>query len=305
MSPMRLKPMVKAFLEWAELALAAGTVAAYEHQLKKFIKHVGNLDVSKLKPSHLTAWAKTWHEAQAVVRMLNWAVHEAKLIAANPYANVKLPAREERQRIMRPADMTRLIRSAQPSGRRFLLALRETYARPQEIRAACWDELQAEDPLQPIEQALREGRALIVLREYKDRKRRKQANKPRILLVSKRLGRLILRLQKGRKADPHIFLNSDNEAWTNNAVRCLMRRLRKRNGIQPDKHGETIVAYSFRHSMATLASSKGIKDRTLADLLGHVETRTTARYQHLDVIHLRDALERIRKESKEKDKKAG
>lgn len=293
---LNLRQLIDKFLDWATEALAAGTVAAYSHQLEKFVKDVGNKRVSVLKPCHLTAWAKSWHEFQAVVRMCNWAVREAKLMKANPFAGLKAPGREERQRIMSPADMTKVLRSSSRPGRDFLLALRETYARPQEIRAVCWDDLQSEDVLTPIDQALREGRALIVLREYKDRARRKESTKPRILLVSKRLGRLLLRLKtRDKLGTKHIFLNTLEKAWTNNAVRCLMRRLRSRLGITDDKHGETIVAYTFRHSMATLASSKGIKDRTLADLLGHVETRTTARYQHLDVEHLREALERMRK----------
>ena len=291
-----VRELVDKFIKWANDALSAGTVLAYSHQLKKFVKHVKNKKVSALTPADLTAWAKSWHEFQAVIRLFNWAAKEAKVVKCNPFAHLKAPPRDERRRILSPAAMTQMIRAASPPGREFLIALRETYARPQEIRAVCWDDLQAEEIGTPIEQALIEGRAIIVLREYKDRKRRKETNRPRILLVSKRLGRLLLRLLDRRPLGTEkIFLNSESNPWTNNAVRCLMRRLRSRLGIKPDKFQETIVAYTFRHSMATLAASKGIRDRTLADLLGHTDTRTTARYQHLDVTHIREALERMKK----------
>ena len=296
--PMRLtvRVVVKRFLDWASKALATGTVAAYSHQLKKFVKACGRKEATALRPADLTAWGKSWHEFQSVIRCFAWATHEAKLIKTNPFHGVKLPPRDERKRILSPAAMTQMLRSSSPPGREFLIALRETYARPQEIRAACWEDLQSEDAAVPLEEALENGTALIVLREYKARKRRKESNKPRILLVSKRLGRLLLRIANRIQVQQGcIFLNSKGVAWTNNGVRCLLRRLRDRLGIKPDRHGETVVAYTFRHSMATLASSKGIRDRTLADLLGHTETRTTARYQHLDVIHLREALERTRK----------
>lgn len=290
-----VKDLVGQFLEWAADALAAGTVLSYSHQLGKFVKRHGGKSVRCLKPIHVTRWAKSWHEVQAILRLMNWAIDEAKLLKRSPFEKLKPPPRNERRRIMKPTDMAALLRAADPAGRRYLLALRETFARPQEIRAARWDEIASEDPSVPVEQALAEGTAVIVQNDYKDRRRRKEASKPRILLVNRRLGRLLLRAAADRQPhDAYIFLNSRKQPWTNNAVRCLMRRLRHRLDIKPDRFGETVVAYTFRHSVATLASARGIKDRTLADLLGHVETRTTARYQHLDVGHLREALKALR-----------
>lgn len=291
---MKLSKLIERFLKWASSALAAGTVSAYKFQLNKFLLHAKDRSIATLKPSMLTSWAKSWHEWQAVVRMFNWAVKEERIININPFGGVKPPPRNERHRVMTPRQMVELLRAAQPAGRAYLMALRETYARPQEIRAACWADLHAEDPSLSVEEALQQGRAIIVLREYKDRRRRKETTKPRILLVSKRLGRALVRLRSRRLSDKTpIWLNAEGQPWTNNAVRCLMRRLRKKLGWKADRFGEMVVAYSFRHSMATLASAKGIKDRLLADLLGHVETRTTRRYQHLDVSDLREALDRI------------
>lgn len=291
---LKLSKLIEKFLAWARSALAAGTVSAYQYQLNKFLLYVKDRSISTLKPAHLTSFAKCWHEWQAPIRMFNWAIKEARILRVNPFSHLKPPPRNERRRIMTPRQMVQTLRAAERPGRAFLLALRETYARPQEIRAACWEDLAAEDPQQPIEEALDQGRAIIVLWEYKDRKRRKESTRPRVLLVSKRLGRSILRLLNGRLSDKEpIWKNSQGRAWTNNAVRCLMRRLRKKLDLKADRFGEVIVAYSFRHSMATLASAKGIKDRVLADLLGHVETRTTRRYQHLDVGHLREALDKI------------
>ena len=69
-----------------------------------------------------------------------------------------------------------------------------------------------------------------------------------------------------------------------------MRRLRK---DLPNAAGctESIVTYSVRHSLATIAAAAGIRDRVLADIMGHTDTRTTARYLHLQVEHLRRAME--------------
>jgi site-specific recombinase XerD len=298
--------LVESFLAWARDALQPGTVLAYEHQLRKLTRKCGRRDARRLQPADITGWARTWHELQAVVRLFNWAVSEAGLLEENRFRSLKLPARDERQRVLTPRQMTELLRAADGAGREYLLALRETFARPQEIRMARWDDLRTEDPEDVIEDALVDGRCLIVLREYKDRRRRKESNRPRILLVNARLGRLIVRLMHRRRpGQHHIFCNSLGKPWTNNGVRCLIRRLRERLAIRPDRFGEQVVAYTFRHSVATLASARGIKDRTLADLLGHIETRTTARYQHLDVSHLREALDRLKGERRPTRRKAG
>jgi integrase len=188
--------------------------------------------------------------------------------------------------------------------RHFLLALRETLARPQEIRSVKWEELWWPGRGQDLQQALRAGVAVFVLHEYKARKRRADPNKPRVIPVSPRLGRLLVRLARGAdKLQGPVFQNSVGRPWTNNAVRCRMRWLRKKMGLQRDPRGENIVAYTFRHTTATWAAAAGVRDRILAEILGHTSTRTTARYQHLEVQHLQDALESIRK-FREKDKPA-
>jgi integrase len=288
--------LANSFLSWAAVALAPATVAAYRHQLRKFsAAHAGVL-VSDMSPATLSGWARTWHEAQAVVRVFAWATHEARLFPTNPLGRVRLPRRKQRHRILTPSQMTSMLRAASPAGRRYLIGLRETFARPQEIRLACWDDLQSENPAVPLTEALAQGGAVLVFHTFKDHGKRKDCSRPRVLLVSRRLGRLLLRLMRDRAGlvGP-IFANSRGKPWTKNAVRCLMRRLRSRVGLGADRRGEHVCAYTWRHSLATLAASRGVIDRTLADLLGHVETRTTTRYLHLQTSHLRDAVERMRR----------
>lgn len=290
-----LKKVISSFLTWAERTLAKNTVLAYRYHLGLFLAATKNKQVRNLRPLHLTEWGKCWHDFQAVMRCFNWAVEQAKMVRKNPFEGIPMPCRNERKRILSPVQITRFLRSTSPTGRAFLIAMRESFARPQEIRAACWDDLCSEDPTIPIEVALPSGKALIVLREYKDRRRRKDSNRPRVLLVNARLGRQLMRLMACRdEAESHIWLNARGSPWTSSAIRCMMRRVRRRMGLGKDKHGENIVAYTMRHSQATLAASKGIVDRVLADIMGHVETRTTARYQHLNVQHLRQAVERLR-----------
>jgi len=288
--------LVSGFLAWAQGALAANTVAAYRHQLRKFVALHGAVKVRQIRSVHVTSWARTWHEVQAVVRLFNWARDEAGIVRCSPFIKLRLPRRGRRKRILLPADIVRLLRSARGYARNYLIALRETFARPQEIRLACWEDLQSEDMRLSMEEALPAGKAILVFHDFKDCGRRKDSTRPRVLLVTARLGRLMVRLR--RRSVPStgpIFPNSKGEPLTKNCVRCLMRRLRVRVGLGADQHGEKIVAYTLRHSLATFAASQGIGNQTLADLLGHVDARTTSRYLHLQVSHLREAIARLRR----------
>lgn len=291
---MRLNELIDKFLHWCESARRPATAQSYRYLLGKFAKRVGDVDVATLKPFHLSSHAKSWHEVQSVQRLFQWAKDELELVDRNVFAKVKRPRAGQRTRVLSRPEMTRYLRKARPAFREFLTAMRESIARPQEIRCLDWAMLQAEDPLAELDNALREGAAMFVLQDYKSRDRRTDSGAPRLILVNKRLGRLLSRLwdRAGRPRTGIIFESEAGRPWTRNSVRCCMRRLRNHFKVAGK---EKTVAYTFRHSAATDKAAAGVRDRILAELMGHASTRTTARYQHLHVGHLRSALDRVEK----------
>jgi integrase len=56
--------------------------------------------------------------------------------------------------------------------------------------------------------------------------------------------------------------------WTRNAIRIRFRRLRKRLGLP-----KGVVAYTYRHSFCTDALEKGVPIATVAELMGHVDSK--------------------------------
>lgn len=293
---MRLKTLINKFLSWCEKTRKPATTANYRWLLLKFLKHVGNRSIDKLLPADLEMFGQTWHEVQAVQRLFQWAKDSIRIVPENIFAKVHRPAAGERTRVLPPRDLAGFLRKTKSPFRQFLLAMRESIARPQEIRALLWPMLRADDPQMSIEEALPIGRAKFVLREYKARERREDPNIPRIIRVNRRLGRLLVRLlRRTSSREGHVFLNRVKKPWSGNAVRCRMRRLRERfpelqaiNGA-----GENVVAYSLRHSSATVATAKGVRDKVLAELMGHASTDMVQRYQHLCDEHLRIATEHI------------
>ena len=173
------------------------------------------------------------------------------------------------------------MRAADEHYRAVLLALRHTIARPQEVRAVRWKHLL----LQP--------HPMFELRDFKAKSRRKdrQVARRRIPLDDRML-RLLGRLAGRRNPSPddHVFLNSRGRPWTANALRIRMRNLRRRLKLVADENGEQVVNYTLRHTAATRACAAGLRDRVLAELMGHTHTDTTARYQHLQDRHLHEAI---------------
>jgi integrase len=254
-----------------------------------------------LKPHHLMKWGKSWHRIQAIQRLFNWGEREAELIAHNPFRKLKRPPLGQRRRTLDRGGLVKLLRLAAHDFRAYLLTLRESICRPQEARAVRWEEIHHDGPECDRLPALRSGRAFFVLHEFKARERGVDPNRPRIIPISVRLGRLLARLaQRQASVTGPVLLSADGVPWTKEAVRLRMKRLRRRAGMKADHRGEQVVSYTFRHSMATAAAAAGVRDRVLADLMGHTTTRTTARYQHLDAGHLSDALHQVHKRQRQK-----
>lgn len=290
---LRFSVVARRFLKWAEQCRSPLTVQIYRHYFQRFQREVGNKDVSRITPAALTAWAKTWHQSQAIVRLMRWCVHEARILKTNALEHVQHPPKGQRVRLLNAREQRQLLAAAGEDLRQLLIGYRETMARPGELRRATWADVYPKLTKSKLRKALNKGRCIIVLRDYKNRKSRRMPNEPRVILLSPRMCKMLLKLLTRSVSDAtRIFRTRLGRPWTANSLRCRMRRLRARLGWVQDDRGENIVPYTFRHTGATELTAAGIRDRMLADILGHTETSTTARYQHLQVDHLRNAMNR-------------
>lgn len=288
--------LVARFETWAIKHLSRGTVLNYRRHLLRFQTVVGDVDVTTLRAHHLMEWASTWHEIVSIQRCWNWACRDAQIIEHNPFAKVKRPRQGKRKRIFERSELVRFTRAASPDLRLYFIALRESIARPQEARALDWSHLRTCDKSLSLGAALLTGFAYFELEEFKHRHLRADPDVTRIIPITPRLGRLLLRIAGEQLPTKGIVLQTSRGcAWTKEAVRLRVKRLRVKLGIGRDKRGENVVAYTFRHTAATAAVARGMRDRTLADLMGHTSARTTARYQHLQTAHLMEAMRRMNK----------
>lgn len=253
--------------------LKQGTIDYYRRQLRPFVQAHGAALVVELVPYDLLQLHRTWHSVQAVQRMFAWGC-DAGLVDRHPFIRVQRPAPGQRDRILNRQELVQLIQAANRPTRRILLALRHTLARPQELRNLTWPMYRADIQA-------------FALTDFKGRSRRKDGVRLRWIALDGWMLRMVLRW-RSRATGSHVFLNYRGYPWTCNGLRLAVRRACVRAGL--DGEGERIVAYSLRHTAATWATAEGVLDRRLAELLGHASTRTTARYQHLQIQHLLEAV---------------
>lgn len=250
-----------------------GTLDYYRRQLRPFVQANGRRRVCQLVPYDLVQLGTSWHRVQAVQRLFSWGL-QVGLINSNPFAEVERPPLGQRERILSRGELARLIWAAGRPARRLLLAMRHTLARPQEMRLLTWNMWHVD---------LR----AFVLHDFKGRSRRRDGVRVRLIPLDDWMVRMLARWC-GKARRDHIFADSRGNPWTRNGLRLAVRRARLRAGLAGG--GEQIVPYSLRHTAATWATVAGVSDRTLADLMGHASTRTTARYQHLQAHHLAEAI---------------
>lgn len=294
MASLTLSELMTRFETWAIKRLAPGTVLNYRRHFKRFLSAVGDLPAADLRKHHLIEWATTWHEFVSIQRLFNWAWRDAELLERTPFATIKRPRLGRRRRILEPSEAMKLFRASPRDLRALLFCLRESIARPQEARVFAWEHIRQVDQADTIEAAIANGRAYFELDDYKHRHLRADPDETRVVPITPRLGRLLLRIGRGSVPDRGIiFKTASNAAWTKEAIRLRMKRLRERLGIKLDKRGETIVAYTLRHTAATNACARGVRDRHLSSLMGHTTTRMTSRYQHLDTAHIVAAMRQV------------
>ena len=292
---MILDYLISRFLAHLQGQIDAGerrraTYDYYEHHLRWWQQQlpIGVALIGDLTREHLAGGrCRRWHVLQAVQRLFNWAIDE-EMVVKNPFKKIQLPPSGGRTRVLTRLELARFIRGARRPARWILVFMRHTLARPGEIRALRWRHYREVTGLK--------GGELVTSRQFtldqfkaKDRRRDKAGQ--RVIPVDAFLGR-ILRIWHERRQpeDDEFIFQSRGGPWTTNGLRLAAREARRRARLDRPG-GEAIVAYTIRHTMATQATLNGVRDRLLADVMGHASTRTTARYQHVDPIELSGVIE--------------
>jgi integrase len=319
----RTADVVDAYLSWSLGNLAEDTHRINRYYLQLFAEHCGQVPARDIKPYHVTAWIAEmqsekrvkeerarWEAMRAEVRLkqatgeikkeakgslarlgsgprawgetsvynarkiafrvFNWAKKEG-ILTENPLEGMERPKPAPRQRAMSEDEFRKMHANAGSSFRDFLNALYLTGARPKELRDLTWSQV-------------KEDRLILV-----KHKTAKKVYKPRVIFLGEEAKAVIERL-RGNGSD-HVFLNTEGQPWSMNAVRLQISRLRKKLGLAPD-----LVSYLCRHGFGTRAIMSGVNPAVVAELMGHNSLDMVSKvYVHLaeQHTHLSEAMGKI------------
>ena len=238
--------------------LAPKTRRTREQVLNNFMKHVGDIKVSRLTKHHLRTFLKPGWSAsttrsaiKTILACLNLAVKD-KMIEANPVKDIEKPAWERREKILTGDELAKLFEAAPEPFKTLLKAMTDSGCRPGEI---C--DLLVEDcfPDQSI---------WLVANKTKNQ----TGVKKRPIYLTPELAELTRTLIGGRTTG-HLFLNSCGEPWTTDTVRLRFSRLRETLGLS-----DGVIPYGTRHRFASDAINRQKMDSLIvARLMGHSDAR--------------------------------
>ena len=269
---------------------AAGTVseafvANRIRHVTRFLKHgdVKQLYCCEITPSIVrdflneTQWANaTERTAIATVRqILNWGVKQ-KLIASHNMADFELPTQTAREFTVSAKLHKKIMGKVSQRIGWFIEALRLTGCRPGELRAVQLKHIAPDF-------------GSFTLRVHKNSRK---TGKPRTVFLTKAAQQIFAASigERDKEAD-FVFVNRTGRPLSNNAIRCVFKRLRTSLKLSDD---QPLVAYSYRHTWATNALLKSIPIATVAELMGSSVRMIEKHYGHLakQPDHLRDAMEK-------------
>lgn len=277
--------------QWAvemKRRVAAGTVSETFVQnrirhVTRFLKHgeVKQLYCCEITPSivrdflNATNWANaTERTAIATIRqILNWGVKQ-KLIAAHNMADFELPTQTAREFTVSSKLHKRILAKVSQRIGFFIEALRLTGCRPGELRAVQLKHIAPDF-------------GSFTLRTHKNSRK---TGKPRTVFLTKAAQQIFAAsIGEREKESDFVFVNRSGKPLTNNAIRCVFKRLRTSLKLSDD---QPLVAYSYRHTWATNALTNGVPIATVAELMGSSVRMIERHYGHLAhrPQHLADAM---------------
>lgn len=284
--------IIDLYLAHIERSRAPRTFANCKYYLQRFAEAHGFRLVRDCRPIHLThwidanrQWVSDWTVSNVigtVQRPFNWASRQG-LIPSNPFRVVRhrtgQPRRpladEEFRSLLRatgpsrrwPRDFVRTRTPKRPSRaarfRHVLLFMRNTGARPSEMAALTWNDVDLEN-------------GVAILREHKTA-RTQRTPRPRVIQLVPVVVRLLRYLaSRCPLSTDRVFLTARGTPWNRWNLCLRMRRLREKANVPADAK-----LYGIRHQFGTQSIVNGVDLKTLAELMGHTTTRMTEHYIHL------------------------
>ena len=269
---MRLEVLAHHHLEWVERNRSASTYKLRRRVIRLFVAYMGPCmvsEVTKLKLSEFYDYARAEHGRgpnpgnwllRNVRSMFRWAedwdVCPMPVRKFPPMSSTPPPTRR-----FTDDEVKKLLERLPPGNFRDLIVFGLiTGLRPQELR-----DLRREHILTDGNQRL-----FIRLEVHKTAKMQR-VPRPRTVPLSIEAEEIVNR-QMGEHVSPFVFLTEHGTPYSADVFRRKLERWCSRAGISKR------TPYALRHTYASVEAESGVDSLTLAQLMGHTDISTTARY---------------------------
>ena len=284
---MQIQPLITSFMNYikVEKGLAANTLSAYDHDLRKFqgFAEKRGLKLEALSRDHIVDFLGDLYrqglDSRTVARNLvslrnvfRFALAEGAL-SADPTLNLESPkVRRSLPVYLRIEDVDRLLNQPDPStalglrDRAMLEVLYSTGLRVSELVN-----------LKVSDFEMRMGCLRCIGKG--DKERLVPVGRKALAVVQEYLGKsrpLLLRGRDARRANPWIFVNRFGNRLSRIAVWRLLTAYGRRAGIRA-----RLSPHKLRHSFATHLLERGADLRSVQLMLGHADISTTQIYTHV------------------------
>ncbi len=276
-----LGEMCVRFREWSRGEHATSTAEWYRGHLQSLIDYKGyaGLKAGDLTPSHVSAWLASRKLGQstrrgaitAVKSLYSWAARNCGMPQDHPIRHMERPQMKRRRPLSTQEVKAVFGAVTDRAFLDFLTALRLTGARLSEVASVTAADVQ--DGAWVLEQHKTKGKT----------------GKARVIYLNEEMVALTKRLAERNPEGPLFRNHRGDRPWTRNAIRCRFKRLRVKLGLDAG-----VVCYGLRHAFVTDALERGVPIATLAEIVGHRDTKMISEvYSHLHERreHLRKAVE--------------
>ena len=208
------------------------------------------------------------HEVGLLKRMINYSIRCGDL-DVNPVANVKkLKENNTRDVIVTDEEFDRLYECANADIRPILLVAYDTGMRLGEILKLKWSHVSLKD------------------KRFRLRQEDTKTDRPRIIILSRRVVKALKSLPRGIKRDSYVFVNADTGTrWVD--IRKQYNKAKKKAGL------EHVWFHDLRRSFVTNARKRGVPESVIMRMSGHRTREVFDRYNIVCEDDIREAIERI------------